>query len=87
MRARPTQTVNKGHTNANLRLLDGVVAQWVDEEPNRLELFFDTPAQRDEAVAVLQNLPRLSHEHRQRSIGSAIGFFGGQSLKSTTMTA
>lgn len=72
---REQQTVNKGHTNANLRLLDGVVAQWVDEEPNRLELFFDTPALRDEAIAVLQNLPQFHHELRQRSIGSAIGFF------------
>lgn len=44
-------------------------------EDNRLELFFDTPAQRDEAIAVLQHLPQLHHEHRQRSVDSSISFF------------
>ena len=39
-----------------------------------LELSFHSPAQRDEAIAVLQNLPELHHELRQRSISSAIGF-------------
>ena len=40
-----------------------------------MELFFDTPAQRDEAIAVLQYLPELLHKHRQRSIDSSISFF------------
>lgn len=42
---------------------------------NWLELSFGSPTQREEALAVLQNLPRLHHELRGRSIDSAIGFF------------
>ena len=75
---RKQQAAMKEHDRANLEARAPQSFEELDRiclEFNRLELFFDTPAQRDEAIAVLQNLPQLHHEHRQRSIGSAIGFF------------